>query len=427
MAAPLLFANNASTTLAGPITNTSTSVNVAAGSGVLFPNPGNGQFFKLTFLDQATKSVREIVHVTAVSGDTFTIVRAQEGTTALSWLAGDFAINQITAGTLSYIVGQLATLSNGFFQGTDKGSANTMSVPATTPTAPALAAGQLYLITKSGTGNTGPLTLSVAGGPQTSVVYGDGGLLAAGDYPASATAWLVYTGGVFQFLGLARSVGGDGALVHFGTAGGTATNGAVTAFTTTLAPVPAAITAPFVIFLHVLNTNGANPTLDFGSGPKPIINDFTGTALTGGEMIGYAILTWDGGELQLMNPGPQFVVNYIAGLGGNALPNIVNVQGLVNVYTKAVVGGVYGLMEGAGSITCNGAAYIDFTLPIAFSTDEKWTILYQDTNNDGAPGTGIRITGHPVSGGVVRLFPTNAGGSIFTGTLSFKYHCMGHQ
>src|ERR1019366_508289 len=86
----LQFANNAQTTLAGPITNTATSLNVSAGTGVLFPTPGAGYGFKLTLVSAATPTINEIMLVTSVSGDTFTVTRAQESTTALNWLAGDF-------------------------------------------------------------------------------------------------------------------------------------------------------------------------------------------------------------------------------------------------------------------------------------------------------------------------------------------------
>lgn len=101
MANPLLFANNAQTTLAGSITNVATTANLAPGSGALFPAPGVGQYFKLTFIDQSTGLLREIVHVTAVVADAITMVRAQEGTTALAWSAGDIAANFVTAGTQS--------------------------------------------------------------------------------------------------------------------------------------------------------------------------------------------------------------------------------------------------------------------------------------------------------------------------------------
>ena len=94
----IVFANNANTTIAGAITNTATSVTLATGSGALFPSPTGGDYYVATFTDAATGLLREIVHVTAMSGDVATIVRAQEGTTALNWSAGDFFANEFTAG-----------------------------------------------------------------------------------------------------------------------------------------------------------------------------------------------------------------------------------------------------------------------------------------------------------------------------------------
>lgn len=96
-----LTANNASSTLAAPISNSATTVSLAVGTGALFPNPSAGQQFPLTFNDAATGLLTEIVYCTSRTGDTLTIVRAQEGTTAQAWLAGDLAANLITAGLLA--------------------------------------------------------------------------------------------------------------------------------------------------------------------------------------------------------------------------------------------------------------------------------------------------------------------------------------
>lgn len=97
----LVFANNAASTLSGAITSTATTCVLASGTGALFPNPGAGQYFVMSFNDAATGQIYEIVWVTARSGDTLTIVRGQEDTSPLSWLAGDFARNQLTAGQMS--------------------------------------------------------------------------------------------------------------------------------------------------------------------------------------------------------------------------------------------------------------------------------------------------------------------------------------
>ena len=87
--ANMLFANNAATTLASSITNSATSLTVATGTGALFPSPTGSQYFYCTLIDAATNSVIEIIKVTARSTDTFTIVRAQDGTTASAYVAGD--------------------------------------------------------------------------------------------------------------------------------------------------------------------------------------------------------------------------------------------------------------------------------------------------------------------------------------------------
>lgn len=88
--ANLLYANNAVGTLAAPITSVATSVSLNAGQAALFPNPSAPQVFYATLTDASTQTLKEIVQVTAVSGNIFSIVRAQDGTSALSWNAGDF-------------------------------------------------------------------------------------------------------------------------------------------------------------------------------------------------------------------------------------------------------------------------------------------------------------------------------------------------
>lgn len=105
MALTLLAANNAQTVLAAGISASATSMTVNSGTGALFPAPSAGvSFFKLTLIDAATGQLTEIVHVTSRSGDTMTIDRGQEGTTARAWSANDIAANMMTAGTLSYLL-----------------------------------------------------------------------------------------------------------------------------------------------------------------------------------------------------------------------------------------------------------------------------------------------------------------------------------
>lgn len=83
----VLFSNNATSALSAAITSTSaTSLLVTGGQGALFPVLSGGDYFYATIVD--TSNNYEIVKVTARSTDTFTIVRAQEGTTARTFATG---------------------------------------------------------------------------------------------------------------------------------------------------------------------------------------------------------------------------------------------------------------------------------------------------------------------------------------------------
>jgi hypothetical protein len=96
----ILFTNNATTTLASSITNVATSLTVASGAGTLFPNPTSPDYFLVT-LQGVSGTPIEIVKVTARSTDTFTIVRAQEGTTASGFTGGDKVELRVTAGQMT--------------------------------------------------------------------------------------------------------------------------------------------------------------------------------------------------------------------------------------------------------------------------------------------------------------------------------------
>lgn len=85
----ILFTNNAATTLASGITNSATSLTVASGTGSLFPTLSGSNIFYATLQNASSGTPIEIVKVTARSTDTFTIVRAQDGTSASAFNSGD--------------------------------------------------------------------------------------------------------------------------------------------------------------------------------------------------------------------------------------------------------------------------------------------------------------------------------------------------
>jgi hypothetical protein len=98
-----LASNNAVSELAAPITNTATSISLTAGTGALFPTLGAGQQFALTVTSASNPANIEIMYCTARSGDTLTVLRAQEPVagvqTAYAFALYDSAINLFTAGT----------------------------------------------------------------------------------------------------------------------------------------------------------------------------------------------------------------------------------------------------------------------------------------------------------------------------------------
>lgn len=107
------FTNNATTTLASSINNSVTSLSVASGAGALFPSLSGSDVFYVT-LANLTGSV-EIVKVTARTSDTFTIVRGQDGTSALSWSAGDkVELRPVAAamGAMAQTANNLSDLAN---------------------------------------------------------------------------------------------------------------------------------------------------------------------------------------------------------------------------------------------------------------------------------------------------------------------------
>ena len=89
------LANNASSTLAGAINSSVTTVSIASGDASKFPVLAAGEWFPLTVVD-ASGNI-EVMRVTARSGATFTVVRGQESTTARAFAAGSKCDLRMTA------------------------------------------------------------------------------------------------------------------------------------------------------------------------------------------------------------------------------------------------------------------------------------------------------------------------------------------
>ena len=90
------FANNAATTLFSSVLMSDTQIVVSPGGGALFPTAGGSDYFMVTVVDSAAGHL-EIMKVTNRSGDTFTVERAQENTTARAFTAGSPVELRLTA------------------------------------------------------------------------------------------------------------------------------------------------------------------------------------------------------------------------------------------------------------------------------------------------------------------------------------------
>lgn len=197
-----VFTNNAATTLGSALGSTDTVCTVAVGTGAAFPALSAGQYFTATLYaaGSATGVPNEIVHVIARSGDSFTIIRAQEGTSAGTYNVGDTIANYLTAGFLNNLVQAGAVQAQAGNSAVDTGSANAGAVTLN-PT-PSGLADIIYAplrIFKAASANNGPYTLNVDGiGPVPVKIHGAD--LVPSALPASQIFEVAFDGTNFELI-----------------------------------------------------------------------------------------------------------------------------------------------------------------------------------------------------------------------------------
>ena len=149
------FSNNASTKLVAGISAADTSMSVLPGTGAQFPVLAAQDYFFCTLVDSSGNV--EIVKVTGRTADSFTIVRAQESTTARAFPSNSVVEQRFTAGSLAEV---LATAYATAQEVNDKLTDSRAVTPATlssadvrhSNTATDLASGSILSIAKGGTG-----------------------------------------------------------------------------------------------------------------------------------------------------------------------------------------------------------------------------------------------------------------------------------
>lgn len=114
----VLLRNNAETTLAVALGSSDLVMTVVHGSR--FPQPTTGEYFYVTITDPS--GLFEIVKVTARSGSTFDIVRAQESTVALDFIVGSRVELRITAQTVRDAISDSAFDTAAYFTADGSGT-----------------------------------------------------------------------------------------------------------------------------------------------------------------------------------------------------------------------------------------------------------------------------------------------------------------
>lgn len=197
-----LFANRATSRLAAPIGSTDTAISLVAGGGAEFPAPTAGDVLRITLTDATTQQRFEIVSVTAISGDTLTVARAQEGTTAQNWAANDIASLLITAGVMQQF--QAVSQAAEPLSAVDTGGANAGAITLPVSGQPLSFYINLpILVQKIATANTTGYTLTILNTSTTptptSVTFPNGGAIPPGYLPASGVFTVVLNGATNTF------------------------------------------------------------------------------------------------------------------------------------------------------------------------------------------------------------------------------------
>ncbi|ULQ47395.1 hypothetical protein JN531_003720 [Flagellatimonas centrodinii] len=105
-----IFRNNFSTTLSSPAADDAVQIVIPTVDADKLPADFNNHFIMLTL---QAGSTMEIIRVTGRTGDTLDVIRAQEGTAAAAWSAGDKVENRMTAGAVDMLAQQAITMRLG--------------------------------------------------------------------------------------------------------------------------------------------------------------------------------------------------------------------------------------------------------------------------------------------------------------------------
>lgn len=307
----LLFANNASTTLASGISAGATTIVLATGNGAKFPLPGAGEGFFMTITDASTQLTNEIVLCTTRTGDVCTVQRGQQDTTAVSWNAGDIIAQLVTKGDEQKMI-QPDQLQSQLYTATD--AVGTNSLTATLNSELTALPDSLTFVMRAAAANTGAVTLTLSLGSTVlsahNVIKYGGSALNADDIPAAGypcvLVWSAALGG-YVLCNPASATAGS-------IAGGAANDLLVQTAPGTTGFVPAPTVAGSVLaFIGGVISWAAAAVTSFAGRSGAVVPQ-TGD-YTPAQVGAVAATAFQGGNVQLANPGFMALPNTVAGNG----------------------------------------------------------------------------------------------------------------
>jgi hypothetical protein len=295
----ILWANNATTTIVGTVEPTDTVINVAAGTGALFPIISNvGDYFCATMYDAATGTHDEIMHVTAVVGDTLSVIRAQEATQASQWNPGDTLSNLVTAASLaSFIQTGVGVNTSVIYEGIDVGAANAIVVTTLSPTPNGNPVNGMILLVTVAYANTGPASAIIMGQGALPIVDMANRPLQGNDFIAGSRLMLVnVNSNQYQLINIYPRL--DTRVIHVGVDVGT-----INAINAVCTPTPTSYQAGMQFNIQIKNTNSGATTANFNGLGALTCYKPNGNAMNSGDIVANAELIF------IYNPaGPYFTV-----------------------------------------------------------------------------------------------------------------------
>lgn len=373
-----------------------TSIVLSSGNGAKLPAPGSLGFYVTwwNFTDYPSPEDDpnvEIVLVTAVSTDTLTVTRGQDGTSASTKNTAGKTYKMVLAYSKATADEIELEMQNGSSKyAVDSGSANAVVI-SPTPAVTAYVAGQLFRVKVAASNTTSGVTLNVSSLGNKNVVGRNGAALIAGEIKLGDVCDFTYDGTNFQLTSksfIAPFIQGQ----VFSYAADTGTAGA---YAMAVSSAPSAYVTGMAFEFLAANTNTAAPTLNVSSiGAVTMLNS-QGGALVAGDIVAGDIVrvVYNGTNFKCVNVKPRLNT---ANVPSNT-PNVIMIGRSVGVnQTSAITRSgntatytrtAHGLSTGDW-VQIKAATQTDYNIWAQITVTDADHFTYTVANNPTTPSTG---------------------------------------